>query len=53
MVLHDKEAIHQVPDQAASVPIYEFEVNFSDDEDYDNYDAYDSSDKPNPIGGHL
>jgi len=33
VVLHDKEAIHQVPDKAGSMPVYEFEVNFSDDED--------------------
>ena len=33
VVLHDKEAIHQVPNKAGSVPVYEFEVNFSDDED--------------------
>ena len=28
VILHDKEAVHQVPDTAANVPVYEFEVNF-------------------------
>ena len=32
VVLKDKEAIHKVPEKALGVPIYEFEVNFSDDE---------------------
>jgi len=32
VVLHDKEAIHRVPEKALGVPIYEFEVNFSDDD---------------------
>jgi len=33
VVLHDKEALHKVPDKALGVPVYEFEVNFSDDDD--------------------
>ena len=33
VVLHDKEAFHRVPDDALSGPVYEFEVNFSDDDD--------------------
>ena len=32
VVLFDKEAFHKIPDKAVGVPIYEFEVNFSDDE---------------------
>ncbi|MCL1884450.1 MAG: hypothetical protein FWF81_11975 [Defluviitaleaceae bacterium] len=35
VVLHDSEATHTVPAHAAGVPVYEFEVNFSDDEDFD------------------
>jgi len=31
--LLDKVAFHEVPESAAGVPIYEFEVNFSDDDD--------------------
>jgi len=31
--LFDKVAFHEVPESAAEVPIYEFEVNFSDDDD--------------------
>jgi len=33
VLLHDKEAIHKVPEQALDAPVYEFEVNFADDED--------------------
>ena len=33
VVLHDKEAFHKVPEKALGVPVYEFEVNFSDDDD--------------------
>jgi len=33
VVLHDKEAFHKVPDKALGVPVYEFEVNFADDDD--------------------
>jgi len=33
IVLHDKEAFHKVPENALNVPVYEFEVNFSDDDD--------------------
>jgi hypothetical protein len=32
VVLGDKEAIHRVPESALETTIYEFEVNFSDDE---------------------
>jgi hypothetical protein len=35
VVLHDKEALHKVPDKALTVPIYEFEVNFSSDDSPD------------------
>ena len=35
VVLHDKEAFHTVPDKAAGLPVYEFEVNFSDDDETD------------------
>jgi len=33
VVLHDKEAFHRIPEKAVGMPIYEFEVNFSDEED--------------------
>jgi len=33
VVLHDQEAFHKVPEKAHGLPVYEFEVNFSDDED--------------------
>lgn len=33
VVLHDKEALHKVPEKAIDVPVYEFEVNFSDDKE--------------------
>jgi hypothetical protein len=33
VVLHDKEAFHKVPEKALGVPVYEFEVNFSDDDE--------------------
>ena len=54
VVRNDKEALHKVPDKALGVPVYEFEVNFSDDDedvsdgvtDTDGYpfggDAFDS-----------
>lgn len=32
VVLHDKEAFHKVSEKALGMPVYEFEVNFSDDE---------------------
>jgi CYTH domain-containing protein len=32
VILHDKEALHTVPEKALGVPVYEFEVNFSEDE---------------------
>jgi len=35
VVLHDQEALHKVPDKALGVPVYEFEVNFSDDDEPD------------------
>ena len=35
VVLHDKEAFHKVPEKAIGVPVYEFEVNFSDDDEPD------------------
>ena len=35
VVLHDKEALHKVPDKALGTSVYEFEVNFSDDDDSD------------------
>ena len=35
VVLHDKEALHKVPERALGVPVYEFEVNFSDDDESD------------------
>ena len=33
VALHDKEAFHKVPEKALGVPVYEFDVNFSDDDD--------------------
>ena len=36
VVLRDKEAFHTVPDKAVGVPVYEFEVNFSDDDELDD-----------------
>ena len=33
VVLRDKEAVHEVPETARDAPMYEFEVNFSDDDD--------------------
>ena len=35
VILHDKEAFHKVPEKALGMPIYEFEVNFSDDDEID------------------
>ena len=35
VVLHDKEALHEVPQKALGMPMYEFEVNFSDDDEPD------------------
>ena len=32
-MLHDKEALHKVPEKALGVHVYEFEVNFSDDDE--------------------
>jgi len=45
VILYDKEAIHRVPDSALNTPIYEFEVNFSDDEDemFDESGTFDES----------
>jgi hypothetical protein len=46
VVLHDKEACHEVPDNALGASVYEFEVNFCDDDDTCGYqpggDASDS-----------
>ena len=37
ITLNDKEAMHEVPENAIDIEIYEFEVNFADEEtDYDN-----------------
>jgi hypothetical protein len=33
VVLHDKEAFHTVLDKTQGVPVYEFEVNFSDEDE--------------------
>jgi len=33
VVLHDKEAFHKVPENAVGMSLYEFEVNFSDDDE--------------------
>ena len=33
VVLHDKEAFHRISEDALGSPVYEFEVNFSDDDD--------------------
>ena len=38
VVLFDKEAFHEISDTAVGLPVYEFEVNFSDDD----WDASDS-----------
>jgi len=35
VVLQGKEAFHKVPDSALGGPVYEFEVNFSDDDESD------------------
>ena len=39
VVLHDKEALHKVPEKALGMPVYEFEVNFSDDDELPNPEA--------------
>jgi len=44
VVLHDKEAFHKVPDKALGVPVYEFEVNFSDDDEVAGVFGGDASD---------
>ena len=44
VVLHDKEALHTVPEKALGMPIYEFEVNFSDDDEY--VDVADTDEYP-------
>ena len=36
VILHDKEALHTVPEKALGMLIYEFEVNFSDDDELDD-----------------
>ena len=36
VVLYDKEAVHKVPEKALYGPLYEFEVNFADDEPPDD-----------------
>ncbi|MCL2189830.1 MAG: hypothetical protein FWB87_13810 [Defluviitaleaceae bacterium] len=33
VVLHDQEAFHEIPATAKGTPVYEFEVNFSDDDE--------------------
>jgi len=42
VVLHDEEALHKVTDKALGVPVYEFEANFSNDDD--EPDGSDASD---------
>ena len=52
VILHDKEALHTVPDTAISMPVYEFEVNFSDDDEPDETDgAMVASEYP--LGGDV
>jgi hypothetical protein len=36
VVLHDKEALQKIPETAIGNSIYEFEVNFAEDEDEPN-----------------
>ena len=44
VVLHDKEALHKVPDKALGTPVYEFEVNFSDDDSDESVGVSDGGD---------
>ena len=50
VVLHDKEAFHTVPDKAVGVPVYEFEVNFSDDDEPDEVGGGTAASEY-PLGG--
>jgi hypothetical protein len=42
VILHDKEAFHTVPESASGVSMYEFEVNFADDDDEPDLAAFPS-----------
>ena len=50
VILHDKEALHTVPEKALGMSVYEFEVNFSDDDEPD--DSADSADTAYVSGYH-
>jgi len=49
VMLHDKEELHMVPETALGMPIYEFEVNFGDEDE-----SSDSADMDEyPTGGDI
>jgi hypothetical protein len=50
IVLHDNEAIHTIPDNALGMPVYEFEVNFSNDDDFNDSVGLSGADEY-PFGG--